>query len=68
MAELQSFYDRRRDLQLRAEIFGRGDECWTRMGVAHRHLKRIEDGILKLSPMVEREINRCFDDVEHWLG
>ncbi len=60
--------DRRADIQIRGENAGKGDECWIRLGVANRHLRRVSDGVLKLSPGVEREITRCFDDVERWLG
>lgn len=65
---LDDMYDRRRDLQLRAEAIGKGDECWERMGVAHRHLARVESGVLTLVPGVENEIIKCFDDVDHWLS
>jgi hypothetical protein len=63
-AALESFYERRRDLLLRSND---DDECWQRMGIANRHLQRIEIGLLSLTPGVEQEINRCFAEVERWL-
>jgi len=60
--------ERRADIQVRAENAGKGDECWTRLGVANRHLQRVSDGVFKLSPGIEREIVRCFEDVERWLS
>lgn len=65
---IDELYERRRDLQLRGEALGKGDECWQRMGVAHRHLERIENGTYELTDGVEGEIIRCFEDVDRWLN
>ena len=68
METLDKIYEKRRDLQIKAEALGKGDECWQRLGVAHRHLERIENGELHMVPGVEHEIEKCLDDVTKWLN
>lgn len=68
---LEMLVARRNSLQLRAENLDPGAElgeiCWTRLGVANRHIERAVSGVLTLFPAVEKEITDCFGRVDLWL-
>ena len=67
MHQIEAFYERRRDLQIRGESIGKGDECWERLGIANRLLQRISNRMIAMSPGIERDITRCFEHVDRWL-
>jgi hypothetical protein len=60
----------RNALLLRAEGVSKkvADQCWTRLGVANRHIEGVLAGTFPLSQIVEDETVRCFEDVEEWLA
>ena len=53
--------------QCDAEDCGLGDDMWTRLGVANRHLSRLVCGELTLTPAVEGEIVQCIRSASEWL-
>ena len=63
---LDELIDRRNEVQLKAEDTPHAASCWTRLGVASRHIERCATG-MPLSPGVEREIIRCINDAAEWL-
>jgi hypothetical protein len=68
--QLAALCEKRKDIQLIAENTDEDTaaECWTRLGVANRHIERIFNGILPLTPGVLHEIEACFYRVETWLN
>jgi hypothetical protein len=62
--------ERRNAIQLKAELFGDtyANECWSRLGVANRHIQRICQGELTLVPGVRKEIEDCLERVQKWLA
>ena len=54
----------RNRIQLAAENQEKGAECWTKLGVANRHIDRVLTGQLELTPAVEDEIIRCLNEAQ----
>lgn len=42
---------------------GDTDECWASLGVANRHITRVIDGTMPLTPGLELEIQQCLERV-----
>jgi len=59
----------RNEVQFEAENMGEAvaDECWRGLGVANRHIIRVVDGLLPLTPVLEREIEDCLERTGAWL-
>lgn len=58
---IDDYIAKRNTIQLDAEMRGAGDAMWRRLGVANRHITRVLDGTLNLTPVVEREIVSCLE-------
>lgn len=61
---IDDYIAKRNEIQLTAEAKGikAGREQWTRLGIANRHISRVLEGILSLTPAIETEIQRCLDN------
>jgi len=61
MPSIDDYIDRRNEIQLRAEAKGNaaGAAKWTELGVANRHIARVLEGTLPLTPELEHEIESC---------
>jgi hypothetical protein len=59
----------RNEVQFTAEPMGNliADECWVRLGVANRHINRVINGALPLTPGLESEIETCVKNTGRWL-
>ena len=66
---IDRYIQRRNDIQLMAETEGDGlaRECWTRLGVANRHIRRVLAGVLPLTPGLVYEIDSCLQETAQWL-
>lgn len=65
---LDDLIEERNEIQFLSEGHSEDEaiECWTRLGVANRHIERVVTGVLPLTPAIELEIAECFQRVREW--
>jgi hypothetical protein len=66
MLTIDELIDRRNECQLKAEAISEqaGADRWTALGLANRHIARVLENELPLTPGLENEILKCIDRVE----
>jgi hypothetical protein len=60
---IDDYIQQRNEIMLAAENENQAvaDRKWIALGVANRHIQRVLDGELSLTPAVEQEIQRCLE-------
>lgn len=61
MNTIQRLIDKRNFIQQLAGHRGKetADRVWTELGVANRHITRVVEGEMRLTPAIENEIEQC---------
>lgn len=61
MNTIERLIDKRNYIQELAESRGKetADRVWAELGVANRHITRVVEGEMRLTPAIENEIEQC---------